>query len=257
VSQTAPKAVEEYTPLDEYYLGRAVAALILQRYKLLSPDPGTIAYLNKICATIVINSSVPDLYNGYHLAVLDSPELNAFATSGGHIFLCRGLIEALDSEDALAAVIAHEIAHIQLKHSTAIITTAKRPEEFPGASGGDPFWEQGRLFDDSVWEMADALLINGYSQTQEFEADTYALSLLASAGYSPYGLLDALGVLENDPNLKGLNSTHPPAAIRIAQIQAPLRSLLKQHIPDTRSFRTTRYATQFKKQHQERKSKEY
>jgi predicted Zn-dependent protease len=169
-----------------------------------------------------IGSPDPALYNGCHVQILDSPELNAFATSGGHIFLCRGLIEALDSEDALAAVIAHELAHIQLKHSIADITTVKQTtESIPdGASNtdGGSLWNRESLFDQSVWEIANSMLINGFSQSQEFAADAYALSLLASACYMPSSMIDVLRVLEKDFSPAGFNSTHPPAAIRIPAI---------------------------------------
>jgi predicted Zn-dependent protease len=89
------------------------------------------------------------------------------------------------------------------------------------------------------------MLLNGFSQTQELDADTYALSLLASAGYAPSGMVDVLRLLENDFSPVGFNRTHPPAAIRIANIQGPLRTFDK--IPDTRSFRTGRYRAQFNK----------
>ena len=79
------KAMEEITPENEYYIGRAVAATILSNYKVYSAST-TEAYLNKICAAIVINSDKPELYNGYHVKILDSGEVNAFATSGGHIY---------------------------------------------------------------------------------------------------------------------------------------------------------------------------
>ena len=119
------RAAEDISPEQEYYIGRAVAATILTNYKIYTENPALSAYLNQICQAIVINSSQPELYNGYHVAILDSPELNAFATSGGHIFVTLGLLECVTSEDALAAVIAHEIAHIQLQHSIKAIKTSR------------------------------------------------------------------------------------------------------------------------------------
>jgi predicted Zn-dependent protease len=205
--------------------------------------------LNRICTALVINSPVPGLYNGYHVLILDSPELNAFATSGGHIFICRGLVEALDSEDALAALIAHEIAHIQLKHSIEALNTLKLTETLSDSDqsgdnggtaeeGGGSLWDTAGLFENSVWEIANTMLVNGFSQAQEFAADVYALSLLAAAGYDPSGMVEALGILEKDFSPAGFHRTHPPAAIRISNIQNALKNY---RIPNTRSFRSSRY----------------
>jgi len=94
-------AAEDINPEQEYYIGRAVAANILSTYKLWNGSPALTAYLNNICAAITINSPRPDIYNGYHVAILDSDEINAFASSGGHILITRGLINAAKSLDAL------------------------------------------------------------------------------------------------------------------------------------------------------------
>jgi len=108
------KAFEQITPEQEYYIGRAVGANILAMYKIDNSRPAMTAYVNKIANALVINSERPEIFNGYHANILDSDEINAFATSGGHIFITRGLIDSAASEDELAAVIAHEVAHIQL-----------------------------------------------------------------------------------------------------------------------------------------------
>ena len=118
------KATEEITPENEYYIGRSVAANLLTNYKTYS-SPRLEAYLNKICQVLVMNSDNPDSYNGYHVKILDSSEVNAFSTSGGHILITTGLIECAKSEDGLAAVVAHEIGHIHLKHSFVKGSNAK------------------------------------------------------------------------------------------------------------------------------------
>src|SRR5215469_12178386 len=62
-------------------------------------------------------------FNGFYVMILDTMQFNAFASPGGHIFLTRGLVEATTSEDMLAALIAHEMAHIQLKHGLNLISS--------------------------------------------------------------------------------------------------------------------------------------
>jgi len=66
---------EEITPEGEYFLGRAVAANILTRYRLQTNIPALTAYLNRICNALVINSIRPEIFNGYRVAILDTDEI--------------------------------------------------------------------------------------------------------------------------------------------------------------------------------------
>ncbi|MDR2078356.1 MAG: M48 family metalloprotease [Treponema sp.] len=244
------KAAEDITPEQEYYIGRAVGANILVRYKIDKQSPAMTEYLNMIVNALAINSLRPELYNGYHVAILDSPEINAFATSGGHIFITRGLLNCTNSEDTLASVLAHEVAHIQLQHSIKAIKTSRITRAlFASASSvvgaatqGTSLEELTDIFDESVEEIVIAMVNNGYSQTQEFNADEIALSLLAAAGYEPSGLIDMLRILEkNQPNHPGgFNSTHPSPEARIRRADNRLR---EYRVPDTRAYRRARYRT--------------
>jgi predicted Zn-dependent protease len=246
-SQAIGKAAEEISPEQEYYIGRAVGANILSTYKIYSARPALTAYLNKICNAIVINSPRPDIYNGYHVNILDSQEINAFATSGGHIFITRGLIDSAGSEDALAGVIAHEIAHIQLQHSIKAITNSRINRALMvtavsavGVAADMDVKELTDIFNQSVGEIVDTLLNKGYSREQEYEADGAALSLLAAAGYSPLGLIDMLRELEKTQGSRagGFNKTHPSPAERL---DSAGKLAGNYRTPDTRSFRRDRY----------------
>jgi predicted Zn-dependent protease len=232
------KAKEDITPEEEYYIGRTVGAIILTNYSVYWGNSDFTQYINQICKAIAINSPQPELFNGYHAAILDSQEINAFATSGGHIFITRGLLDCAESEDTLAAVIAHEVAHIQLQHSIKAIKSS-RFAEF-GVSLAAPLSELVSVFDESVHEIVDTLVINGYSQEQEFDADALALELLASAGYEPSSLNTMLHSLEKNQSAHpgGFNKTHPAPEDRIKNVQ----KLLKNYkVRDTRSYRTPRY----------------
>jgi len=103
----AEKAARPITEMEEYYIGRGVAARILSRDELYN-HPETIGYVNHIGNTLAINSSRPCTYNGYHFAVLDTDEINAFACPGGIIFITRGMLKFVHNEDELAGVLAHE-----------------------------------------------------------------------------------------------------------------------------------------------------
>jgi predicted Zn-dependent protease len=239
------RAADALTPENEYYLGRAVAANIAAKYQIYTASPALQVYLNKICDTIVINSPRPDIYKGYHVAILNTQEINAFATPGGHIFVTRGLIACAASEDALAAVIAHEIAHIQLRHALTSIRNARYINAavsggLAGISegvGGDTK-ELASVMGDSVNEVITTMVVEGFSKSQELEADSTALSLLASAGYQPSGILDMLHALEQKQGSAGFSKTHPSPGERIAGVNKTLNGYTVQ---DTRSYRTRRF----------------
>jgi predicted Zn-dependent protease len=251
LTAAADEALMEFSPRDEYYLGRAVGGAILSRYRPWLQNPGLTAYVAGVCAALTVNSPRPEIYNGYHVMLLDSWDINAFATSGGHIFICRGLVEAVDSEDTLAALIAHELAHIQLGHSLEILNNTRLMRELSAVAGRAAavagreasLQEQLLLFNTSVNEIADSLMINGYSQAQEFDADTYALYLLAGAGYNPSSMIDILRILERSRRPGGLNTTHPSPALRILHVRENLPAYQAR---DTRSYRRRRFALLFR-----------
>ncbi|MDR2575574.1 MAG: M48 family metalloprotease [Treponema sp.] len=247
-SKAVANAAEDITPEQEYYIGRAVAANILKTYSLWRGSPALTAYVNRICGAIVINSPRPEIYNGYHVAILDSNEINAFATSGGHIFITRGLLGSAKSEDALAGVIAHEIAHIQLQHSIKAIKTSRITQALmvtgasaAGAVSGYDVNEMTSIFNETVGDIVGTLVNNGYSQVQEFDADARALSLLASAGYNPGGLIDMLRELEKTQkgHSGGFNKTHPSPDKRLAAAEKVLAKQPK--VTDTSSYRRARF----------------
>jgi len=239
---------EAQTPEEEYYLGRAVAANILTIYKPYTQNTTLTRYLNNICQVLVINSSMPAIYNDYYVMILDSQEFNAFATPGGHIFVTKGFVEAVSSEEELAAIIAHELAHIMLRHGMKIIEEMKFYNEMDSLAqqaaeiAGRRNEENQRIlaFRNRVSEYFDTMLKNGYSQAQEFEADKTAIELLASAGYDPRGLLEALEVLQKAQRdqQSGIFSTHPAPSERIANARQQIASIRS---PDTQSARKERF----------------
>ena len=237
---------DDFTLIDTYYLGRAVSANILTYYVPYTRNQEAVQYLNRICQTLVINSSGPPVFNGYHVMILDSNEYNAFASPGGHIFVTKKLVESAASEDMLAAVIAHELAHIMLRHSVAIIKETKTENELSSIAS----WAAGTAarfsntarqaanYRNYVIKTVDTLMKNGYSQAQEFEADIEAIKILANAGYDPTALIDVLKVLQQFQGSQrgGFYSTHPSPYLRMANLekyQYPARN--------TRQYRVTRF----------------
>jgi predicted Zn-dependent protease len=241
------KAARDLTPENEYYIGRAVAANITTQYKVYTGNPALQLYLNKICSAITVNSPRPEIWNGYHVAILDTEEINAFATSGGHIFVTRGLIACTSTEDELASVIAHEIAHVQLQHGLISIRNSRYIKAATSgflagisAAAGSDIAELADIMGDSVGEIMVTMINKGFSREQEYDADSTALSLLASAGYEPSSILGMLHALErNERSGSGFGKTHPSPGDRITSVN---KSLGSYNVPDTREFRQRRYA---------------
>jgi len=239
-------AAENATPEQEYYIGRAVAANILSGYKLWNGNAELTNYLNLICHAIVLNSPQPVIFNDYHVAILDTNEINAFATSGGHIFVTRGLLNAAKTEDALAGVIAHEIAHIQLRHGIKSIKTSRMTEAIliTAAAGvsnakGMDVNELSDIFNESVGEIMQTMVNSGYSKEQEYEADIAAMYLMGAAGYEPSGFIDVLNELKAIHTAgPGFGRTHPAPAQRIYFAE---KALGRFDVTDTRLNRQERF----------------
>lgn len=217
------KASKELNSEQEYYLGRTVSANILTRYSLNNNKQAT-SYINYIGNTLALNSNMPETFGGYHFAILDTNEVNAFAAPGGFIFVTRGMLKLCRSEDALAAVLAHEIGHIEHKHGInsiqkSRITSAlsligkKVADEY----GNEDLKEITDEFGDSINDIINTMVVKGYSRSSEYEADISAIRLLAKTGYSQNSMIGMLK--EMDKRLKndsaGFGSTHPTAKDRI------------------------------------------
>ena len=252
-TESVYKVTEQISPENEYYIGRATAAIILNDYDLYN-EPNLTKYLNKICGAITINSEKPDLYNGYYVAVLDSDEINAMATPGGHILITRGLLKCTSNEEELASVIAHEIAHIQKQHSISAIKTSRFKDLSLNVaslaineSDNDEAKQIMSVFGDSVDDVVSSLVLNGFSQEQEFEADSYALELLNNAGYNPHSIVNMLKTLEqNQANHKrGFVKTHPEPKKRIKKIEKELNSYSKSKTQEERISRFQTYVELF------------
>jgi len=215
---------EEFTTQENYFLGRSVAAHILTRYKIYTEKPALTQYLNLICNVLAVNSPIPYWYDGYRVMILDDPAPNAFATSGGHIYITRGFINLASSEDMLAAIIAHEMMHVQLQHGFSEIMQSRLNQEL-NRDRTRILQEienktQQQMFTETVNEMAQTLLGKGYSQLQEFEADRMAYTLLAAAGYNPGNFIELLKILEQlqGNQAASLNNSHPLPSQRIANL---------------------------------------
>ncbi|MDH5297681.1 MAG: M48 family metallopeptidase [Desulfobulbaceae bacterium] len=229
-SVTMAKAFTDITPEQEYYIGRAVAATVLSRYRPHEAGRQTL-YLNTLGQTLATASARPQTFGGYHFLILDTDEINAFAAPGGLIFVSRGLLRCCRSEDAVAAVLAHEIGHVQQKHGLQAIQKGRLTEALTAVAaagakemGGPDLARLTTLFEESIKDVTATLINNGYSRELEREADTVAVTLLQRLGYDPHALADMLAVMEQrlPPGGPGFARTHPAPSERLASLEGAL-----------------------------------
>ncbi len=245
VGTAVAKTFEDFTPEQEYYIGRTIGATILDKYPAFDKGSAN-TYLNLVGQTLAAASDRPNTFGGYRFQIQDSDEINAFAAPGGFIFVTTGLIRCCKDEDALAAVLAHEIGHIQAQHGLQAIKNSRVTDAITtiGLEGARQFGSAELssltdIFSDSISDIANTLIVSGYSRTQEKEADLAAATLLERVGYNPQGLIHMLEQMEGliKPNTLDFAKTHPSPKDRIAALEPTLGAYTPYTLPKKRMMR--------------------
>jgi len=149
---------------------------------------------------------------------------------GGIIFITRGMLKRIKNEEELAAVLAHEVGHVNHKDGIAAIQRARwvqvatllGTEAAKKVSGAD-LAQLESLFEGSVNDVVKTLVVNGYSREQEGAADLSAMVFMYRTGYDPHGLANYLGRLAREQTggtKEGLFTTHPGMKERLAKANA-------------------------------------
>jgi beta-barrel assembly-enhancing protease len=228
--QAVQTASQEITPEQEYYIGRAVAANILTTRKAYTGQKAT-DYLNVLGRTLSLYSDTPETFGGYHFLILDADEINAFAAPGGLILVSRGLLRCASSEDTVAAILAHEISHVVLKHGLKAISTARWTAAVQAGvnagvqvAGSPELKQLTGAFKDSINDITNTLVNSGYSRELEFQADQMALVIMRKAGFDPRGLEEMLNVMKGrlKPGGADFAKTHPDPKDRISRVEDSL-----------------------------------
>ncbi|MFW6261650.1 MAG: M48 family metalloprotease [Spirochaetota bacterium] len=233
LSDVADASNSPFTPEQEYYIGRSVAATILDQYDPYDNDVVT-SYVNRLGQSLALASPRPQLYHGYTFLVLDTDEINAFATPGGHVFISRGMLGLTRSEDELAAILAHEIGHVAMRHGlgsirTARVLTAVQDGMFDALETvtSEQLEEVTAVFSDTTGDVVDTLVTRGYSGATERQADARAVEILMRVGYDPYALVRVLERMdeaqkaeyEGSAERRGFSKTHPRPQSRIFDLE--------------------------------------
>jgi predicted Zn-dependent protease len=124
-----------------------------------------------------LQGQIPTSEYDYNITVLDNPQINAFTIPGGNIYVFSGLISFCDSPEQLAAVLAHEMGHVEKRHTVdRLAREFSLSVLFSIMTGGDTVL---------LSDLYQTLISSGFSRSQEKEADQFALNLLEDASISP------------------------------------------------------------------------
>lgn len=215
---------------QEIELGRNYAQEIARQYPRYA-DEKLQAYVQRVGERVARHGHRSHL--DYRFTVIDSPDINAFAIPGGHIYIHRGLMAYLDSEAQLAAVLGHEVGHVTARHSVRqqsqstawnILGQAVAIGTGVGAAG-------------DLTNVLGGAIVSGYGRDMELEADGLGAQYLARAGYDPQAMIEVVEVLKSQEDFArdearakgqevaprgyhGLFDTHPDNDTRLRQVVA-------------------------------------
>jgi predicted Zn-dependent protease len=228
-----------YSLEREIAVGQDLSKQVEATSKLVT-DPEISSYVNRIGQNLVRNS---DSRVPFTIKVIDSGEINAFALPGGFFYVDSGLILAADSEAELAAIMAHEIAHVAARHATKNMTKqqiwnmASIPLMFVGGPAGYAIAE--------VASLAVPMSFLKFSRDSEREADMLGLQYDYAAGYDPQAFIQFFERLKaqekagKHSKIAKMFSTHPMTADRISAAQSEIQTYFPNrdsYIVDTSEF---------------------
>lgn len=211
-------------PEKEGEIGFGIAATVAGRYPLVE-DRELLRYVNLVGQAVAQQSirygEVP-----FRFGVLDTEDVNAFAAPGGYIFVTRGALALMETEAALAGVLAHEVAHVDQKHvldeirRSSVMNSVQEESQLDGA------------ILDQIAELGGSMLFMGLSREDEMESDSIGVLYAVATGYQAAGLVQFLESLvaaeevEGEPS-EGMQewlATHPSTAERLEVLRAQLET---------------------------------
>lgn len=236
---------------SETELGRSMAGRILQFYGTYK-DEKLLDYIYQVGLHVAKYSGAKD--REFRFEVLDTEDINAFACPGAYIFVTKGLVQLLQNEAELAAVLGHEIAHVNKRHlyntilakqhshnagkrqsldSTAGVRQRPSHQETYRSSELIARYLSGATATGMSLLVAakqgmELMLETGLDKKLEFEADAVGIRYAIRAGYEPFALRNFLSRLakhKQDKHMKILSRTHPRPRLRNEKLNVELSGL--------------------------------
>jgi len=205
-----------FSPQQDIELGKKASTQVPRQFVLLN-NKRVDQYLQRLGMQLAAHA--PGYKYPYQYRCINSETINAFALPGGFVYINRGVIENADDETQLAAVMAHETAHVALRHGTSQATKAYAAEagiSVVGAliGGNTATLLMGRL----LGGVGIPIAFLKMSRTDESQADILGAQILHDAGYDPQAMADFYEKLGNLPQPAEFFSDHPSPERRIERI---------------------------------------
>lgn len=194
---------------EEVVLGRQINDMLLsQQYQLYGNDQVQ-SYVSRVGQRLVNESDSREI--PFNFQVVDSEEINAFAIPGGYVYVTTGLLQTAENEAQLASVLAHEISHINKRHS---VEALKRATLAQGIA------ETANIETSQLAQIGYQLAIDlPRSRDFEYAADEGGLRILQQSGYPTMAFINFLEKLESASVTPEFLRTHPTSANRIRELR--------------------------------------
>ena len=231
---------------DETRIGRAIMRDIRKSGQVVE-DPLVNEYINEVGNKVAAQTNEGD--HDFTFFVIEDQRINAFALPGGYIGVHTGLLEATRSEDELAGVLAHEIAHVTQRHIARAVHAGSRQSILStaimlgailaGAAGGGSEVMQAGM---AVAQGTAAQQRINFTRSNEHEADRVGIAALADAGFDPYGMASFFDVMSRqntrapDERTPAFLMTHPVTTARIAEARDRARNFPQIRSDDSISY---------------------
>lgn len=205
---------------QEIAIGQQSHPEILRQFGVYDEKPELTRLVDRVGHEIAAASERPTL--PWTFTILDTPMVNAMALPGGYIYVTRGMLERINSEDELAGVLGHEIAHVTARHAAQQISR-QQLAQFGLVLGAVVAGPQAVQQYGQFAELGLGLLFQRYSRAQESQADLLGTGYMAEARFHPIGaerMLQTLARLDKNPTA-GLDryfQSHPDPAKRVRDV---------------------------------------
>lgn len=222
--------INAFTPQQDIEIGRKAAQEVEQKMPMCN-DPKVDAYLTKVGERLVAHLNTRGVDYPWEFHCVNDKAINAFALPGGFVFINRGAIEAADNEAQLAAVMAHELSHVALRHGTNQLTKGQYAQLGIGILGaaGSIFGGAAGAAATGAGNLTFGSVLLHNSRAAETQADVMGTQVLYDSGYDPRAMAAFFENLnasaESGKAPPEFFSDHPNPDHRIERVDAEIRKM--------------------------------
>jgi len=220
-------------PAQEAALGER-AALQVRKESRISKNPQYNRDVDQVGRRIARVANRPD-FDWEFYVIDDSKTVNAFCLPGGKVFVYTGMFRYAETDDELATVMAHEVAHAIARHGAERMSTdmvAQMGEAAAAAALNIQSPGALRVFDAAYGIAANVGVILPFNRAQEYEADRIGLIIMAKAGYNPQAAIGFWEKMRNtgdQSSVPAFLSTHPADDDRLAEIRKSMPEAMQYY----------------------------